>query len=120
VIESIDHLHDIDLRDPQSKAGMLPVVRMTGASPVKSGASTNYKPSFEIVQWLARPAAMTAGATVAQPVAAAPAPVAAAQSGGGFTTGASVPTVTAPAMAAAPAPAFVPQPAPAPTPLGFG
>ncbi len=56
VIEAIDLLHDTYLAAPQSKEGKLPVVRIAQTIQVKSGQSTNYKPVFDIVNWVDRPA----------------------------------------------------------------
>lgn len=56
VIEAVDALHDAYAAAPESKAGKLPVVKVAGVSPVKSGQSTNYKPTFSIVSWIDRPA----------------------------------------------------------------
>lgn len=58
VIEAMDALHDAFTAAAESKAGKLPVVKISGVSPVKSGQSTNYKPNFSIVSWIDRPAAL--------------------------------------------------------------
>ena len=96
VIEAMDALHDAYSAAPESKSGKLPVVKIAGLSPVKSGQSTNYKPNFAIVAWLDRPGALpapTAEGTTLAPAQGAP------------STGSTV--VGAPAAAA------VPQQAPA-------
>lgn len=64
VIEAMDALHDAYSAAAESKTGKLPIVKISGVVPVKSGQSTNYKPTFAIVGWVARPAALdaTAGA----------------------------------------------------------
>lgn len=72
VIEAMDALHDAYTAAPESKAGKLPVVKISDVQPVKSGQSTNYKPTFAIVNWLDRPAALS-GST-AQSAASASAP----------------------------------------------
>ena len=72
VIEAMDALHDAFTAAPESKAGKLPVVKIAGVTPVKSGQSTNYKPDFAIVSWIDRPPAMAAQAQ-ASPTSAAPA-----------------------------------------------
>jgi hypothetical protein len=53
----------------ESKAGKLPVVKVTGAEPVKGNFGTNFKPVFAIEKWVDRPAAFDASAT---PVSSAP------------------------------------------------
>lgn len=58
VIEAMDALHDAYSGAAESKAGKLPVVKIAGVSPVKSGQSTNYKPEFAIVGWVDRPAGL--------------------------------------------------------------
>ena len=40
---------------PERNDGLLPVVQMKGANPVKSAHGTNYQPVFEIVAWQPRP-----------------------------------------------------------------
>lgn len=56
VIEAMDALHDAFSNASEAKAGKLPVVKVAGVQPVKSGQSTNYKPTFAIVNWIDRPA----------------------------------------------------------------
>jgi hypothetical protein len=58
VIDAMDELHDAYSAAPEPKAGKLPVVKIASVSPVKSGQSTNYKPIFQIVSWVDRPAAL--------------------------------------------------------------
>jgi hypothetical protein len=58
VIEAMDALHDAYSSAPESKAGKLPIVKIAGVQPVKAGQSTNYKPTFAIVNWIDRPAAL--------------------------------------------------------------
>lgn len=87
VIEAMDALHDAFSAAPEGKAGKLPIVKIASVQPVKSGQSTNYKPSFAIVNWIDRPAPLcnaetatsqqnvapsTGSTVVAPPVAAAP------------------------------------------------
>lgn len=86
VIEAMDALHDAFTGATESKAGKLPVVAISGVQPVKSGQSTNYKPTFSIIAWIDRPQAMNAapaqpaspptapatGATIAPPPQAVP------------------------------------------------
>ena len=60
VIGAIDALHTQFLADRTKNAGKLPVVAMTGSTPVvsqgKGQTSTNYAPTFVITKWVARPA----------------------------------------------------------------
>lgn len=58
VIEAMDALHDAYSNAAEAKTGKLPIVRIAGVNPVKSGQATNYKPDFAIVNWIDRPAAM--------------------------------------------------------------
>lgn len=98
VIEAMDALHDAYTNAAESKAGKLPVVKITGVSPVKSGQSTNYKPNFAIVNWIDRPAALPAPSATA-----APAPTGAPSTGS---------TIVAPPTATPlPANTMAPQPA---------
>lgn len=59
VIGALDTLHDAYTAGLKANAGKLPVVRMTGATPIvsKSGAQsfTNYAPVLEITSWVGRP-----------------------------------------------------------------
>lgn len=77
---AMDKLHDAYLAGVSANPGKLPVVTMTGSTPIvstgKGQSSTNYAPIFEIVKWVDRPVDLTidtpvaANATqqVAQPV----------------------------------------------------
>jgi hypothetical protein len=94
VIEAMDALHDAYSNAAESKSGKLPIVKVAGVAPIKSGQSTNYKPTFAIVGWADRPASMTVTAKTA--IAAPTAP----------STGS-----TQVAPPAVPAAAFAPQPA---------
>ena len=73
VIEAMDALHDAFTNAAESKAGKLPVVKISGVSPVKSGQSTNYKPNFAIVNWIDRPQSLAGAAPQTQPSQSAPA-----------------------------------------------
>lgn len=73
VIEAMDALHDAYTAAAESKAGKLPVVKISGVSPVKSGQSVNYKPTFAIVNWIDRPQALVGDAPPTQPSQSAPA-----------------------------------------------
>lgn len=59
-VRGFDALHDDYLAGVKANPGMLPVVKLASANPVKSGSgqhtSTNYEPHFEIVGWVPRPA----------------------------------------------------------------
>lgn len=63
VIEAMDALHDAYTGAAEGKAGKLPIVKIAGVTPVKSGQSTNYKPNFSIVGWIDRPAALAVDGT---------------------------------------------------------
>jgi hypothetical protein len=73
VIDAMDELHDAYTAAPESKVGKLPIVKIAGVSPVKSGQSTNYKPQFSIAGWVDRPAALTEAAPTTAPAATPPA-----------------------------------------------
>jgi hypothetical protein len=79
------------LAAPEAAVGKLPVLKLAGAKPVKSGQSTNYEPVLEIAGWIDRPSAFDAAAAptpVAAPAVSAfvapPAAVPAATPAGGF------------------------------------
>jgi hypothetical protein len=59
VIGSVDKLHDAYIAGAKENAGKLPIVQMTGSTPIvstgKGQSSTNYAPVFAIVGWAARP-----------------------------------------------------------------
>lgn len=84
VIAAVDELHDAYKAGLAANPGKLPIVALTGSTPVvstgKGQTSTNYKPTFEIVGWTDRPAELVAGAAAsAPPPAQAPAQPAPAQ-----------------------------------------
>jgi hypothetical protein len=58
VIDAMDEIHDAYSASAEAKAGKLPVLKIASVSPVKSKQSTNYKPTFQIVSWVDRPAAL--------------------------------------------------------------
>ncbi len=95
VIEAMDALHDAYTAAAESKAGKLPVVKVAGVQPVKSGQSTNYKPTFAIVSWIDRPAPLAVTVSSAPSTAPSSAP----------STGS---TVVPPPAAPAPAPQQAP------------
>lgn len=74
-IEALDELHDAYLAAPEAKNGMVPIVQMTGSVPRKTttpkGTTTNYKPTLQIVKWIARPAEFDGGEEPAAPAASA-------------------------------------------------
>lgn len=70
VIEAMDALHDSFTAAAESKAGKLPIVKISGVSPVKSGQSTNYKPTFAIVNWVDRPAQLAGEPVTSSPPSA--------------------------------------------------
>lgn len=75
VIEAMNNLYDLWMAAPENVAGKLPVVRCSGVLPISNKHGTNYQPTFEIVGWTDRPAAL-AGNGASLPPAAAPAPAA--------------------------------------------
>lgn len=72
VIEAMNNLYDLWMAAPENVAGKLPVVRCSGVLPISNKHGTNYQPTFEIVGWTDRPAAL-AGNGASLPPAAAPA-----------------------------------------------
>lgn len=75
VIEAMNNLYDLWMAAPENASGKLPVVRCSGVLPISNKHGTNYQPTFEIVGWTDRPAAL-AGNGASPPPAAAPAPAA--------------------------------------------
>lgn len=60
-------------KSPESKDGKLPVVKVTGANPIKGNYGTNYEPVFAIEKWIDRPAELDATpAPQSAPAQAAP------------------------------------------------
>ncbi len=72
VIEAMDALVDAYQAAPESRAGKLPVVKIANVQPIKSGQSTNYKPTFAIVNWIDRPPAMDSTEAAPAPARASP------------------------------------------------
>lgn len=70
VIDAMNDLHTDWEANRASNPGKLPVVKCVGVHPVTNKHGTNYKPQFEIVKWVDRPAELE-GAPA--PAAAAPA-----------------------------------------------
>jgi hypothetical protein len=73
VIEAMNNLYDLWMAAPENASGQLPVVRCSGVLPISNKHGTNYQPTFEIVGWTDRPAAL-AGSGASPPPAAAPTP----------------------------------------------
>ena len=70
VIEAMNNLYDLWMAAPENASGKLPVVRCSGVLPISNKHGTNYQPTFEIVGWTDRPAAL-AGSGASTPPAAA-------------------------------------------------
>jgi hypothetical protein len=70
VIEAMNNLYDLWMAAPENASGQLPVVRCSGVLPISNKHGTNYQPTFEIVGWTDRPAAL-AGSGASPPPAAA-------------------------------------------------
>ena len=66
VIEAMNNLYDLWMAAPENASGQLPVVRCSGVLPISNKHGTNYQPTFEIVGWTDRPAAL-AGALAPAP-----------------------------------------------------
>jgi len=82
VIEGLNQLHTDYEAAPEAAAGMIPLVKMTMAVPIKSGKSENFMPVFTVQKWVARPDILgprtvlppiVGARTAAPPKAAAPA-----------------------------------------------
>jgi hypothetical protein len=80
-IKGMDLLHDAYAAAPESKQGMLPVVKLAGTLPVTTQgkangqpvSSTNYQPVWQIVKWVNRPPELDPEA-IAKGIAAQPQP----------------------------------------------
>jgi len=68
--KALDGLFTLYNNAPESKQGKLPVVKVTGANPIKGNYGTNYEPAFAIEKWVDRPAEFD---EVAQSTSSAPA-----------------------------------------------
>ena len=94
VISAMNVLHSAFEAAPERGQDLVPVVTMSGTEPVTTkgpqGSSTNYRPRFQIVKWVERPAELQPGA---------------AQSAAAAATSASAQHVPPPAPKLAPAPA---------------
>jgi hypothetical protein len=62
-IIAIRELYDAWESAPESKKGLVPVVKCENVLPVKSKFGTNYQPALKIVKWVPRPEAMPNGVT---------------------------------------------------------
>jgi hypothetical protein len=60
VIEAMNNVYDDYDTAPESRRGKLPVVRCTAVKPIVSKHGTNYQPVLQIVDWVERPAELTA------------------------------------------------------------
>lgn len=113
VCQSIDELHTAYVNAPESRAGKLPVVRMTGSQAVVSsgpkGTSTNYKPLWLIAEWIDRPAELNA-APASAPAYAPPAAPPLTQAPGSHVQHAPYGSTPVPPPAPAPQPAPVAPP----------
>jgi hypothetical protein len=65
----------IQAQSPVDHAGKLPVVQYTGSRPEKVGKGTTRVPLFEVVSWVARPAALS-DASVSDEIIEPPKPIA--------------------------------------------
>lgn len=79
VIAAVDELHTAFTAGQAANPGKLPVVALAGTQPItttgKGQSSTNYKPVFEIKQWIERPVELGGTqAAAAPPATPAPAP----------------------------------------------
>lgn len=74
--KAISDLYDLYTKSEESKKGMLPVVKVTGATPVKGNYGTNYAPQFVIEKYIPRPAEFDIQAEPAHQPAAQAAPIA--------------------------------------------
>lgn len=89
-IEGLNDLHTAFEAAPEAAAGKIPVVKVAQVIPTKSGQSTNYKPTFEIVTWADRPTDMLGPRTVPAPITKPAAPVPAAVAAAPATTAAAI------------------------------
>lgn len=69
--KALSDLHALYEAAPESKQGKLPVVKVTGAVPIKGNYGTNYSPSFAIEKWVDRPAEMSGEETAGEQVVSA-------------------------------------------------
>ena len=70
--KAIGELYEKYEAAPESKQGLLPVVKVTGANPIKGNYGTNYEPVFVIEKWVSRPPELDA--TNKEPEQQQPAP----------------------------------------------
>jgi hypothetical protein len=78
VINAINDLHTQFEAAPEAAEGKVPVVELSGSTPVTTkgpqGSSTNYSPVFKIVAWADRPAELGERTVPAPVKQIAPAP----------------------------------------------
>jgi hypothetical protein len=70
---AIIELYSVYENAPESREGLVPVVRCEGFLPIKSRHGQNFRPVLRIVDWVQRPAALN-GAASSPPVQPQPAP----------------------------------------------
>ena len=75
--KAINELYETYAASNEAKQGLLPVVKVTGATPIKGNYGTNFAPVFVIDKYVARPdelqeATKAGAAPVSAPVASAP------------------------------------------------
>lgn len=73
---ALSDLYDLYEKAAESGKGQLPVVAVKGSEPIKGQFGTNYKPVFEIVKWVDRPAEFDGGSAPAESAPSAPPPAA--------------------------------------------
>lgn len=71
VIDAMNDLHTDWEAAKDANPGKLPVVKCVGVHPVTNKHGTNYKPQFEIVKWVDRPAELQGATAPAAPPAQA-------------------------------------------------
>lgn len=71
LINAMNEIHTLYEASPEAAMGKIPIVKMTGTTPVKAGQATNYQPMFAIQAWVDRPE-MLGARTVPAPRAVAP------------------------------------------------
>ncbi len=57
--KAINDLYEVYTKSEDAKKGLLPVVKVTGATPVKGNYGTNYAPQFVIEKYVPRPAELS-------------------------------------------------------------
>lgn len=68
VIDSMNELYDAYEAAPESKTGLLPVVKCADVKAISGAHGTNYAPVFQIISWVERPPELVeAAVSKAQP-----------------------------------------------------